>query len=115
MIDEQRLDRIVIALGVVVLASLLVPGCGGTKSPVAPTIPAANVVEPLAARPDLSLVYRAQGGLMPVVDILGVGAMKVGDSEVAGSMPTWQLGGGGLTLGITGITQPAGPPITVSA
>lgn len=57
-------------------------------------------------------MYRAQGGLTPAVDIIGVGAMKVGDSEVAGSMPTWQLGGGGLTLGIT---QPAGPPITVVA
>ena len=41
--------------------------------------------------------------------------MKVGDSEGAGSMPTWQLGGGGLTLGITGVTQPAGPPITAVA
>jgi hypothetical protein len=109
------LDRIVIAFGVVVLASLLVPGCGGARSPVAPTIPAANLVEPLAARPDLSLVYRVQGGLTPAVDIIGVGAMKVGDSEVGGSMPTWQLGGGGLTLGITGITQPAGPPITAVA
>jgi hypothetical protein len=87
----------------------MVGGCGGT-SPLAPTTPAGNVVEPLAARPDLSLVYRAQGGLTPIVDKIGVGAMKVGDSEVAGSMPSWQLGAGGLTLGIT---QPAGPPITV--
>ena len=40
-----------------------------------------------------------------MIDMLGVGPLKVGDSEVAGSMPTWKLGADGLTLGIT---QPVG-------
>ena len=50
-----------------------------------------------------------------MVDAIGAGAMKTADSEVAGSMPTWQRGGGGLVLGITGIAQPAGPAVTTVA
>ncbi|MEO6714801.1 MAG: hypothetical protein ABIM89_15435 [Mycobacteriales bacterium] len=103
-------DRLVIAPGVVVLALLLGPGCGGNNSRTAPTNVPANLVAPLAARPQLSLVYRVRfegGSLAPAVDTIGVGAIKLGHTQVADSMPTWQLGGGGLTLGIM---RPADQP-----
>ena len=103
------MDRAVIGLGIAGL-SLVGPGCGEMRSPTEPTRPA--TVAPLTARPDLSLVYRAQGGLTHTIDMLGVGPLKVGDSEVAGSMPTWKFGAAGLTLGIT---QPAGTSATAAA
>lgn len=47
------------------------------------------------------------GGVSPSVDTLGIGPLKLGDTNVAGSGPTWSYGPDGLAMSIT---HPAGVP-----
>ncbi len=55
----------------------------------------------------LSLEYHVdftQGTLNPVLDLPGIGPMKLGSTNTSGSNPSWTFENGGLTLGLT---QPA--------
>jgi hypothetical protein len=83
-----------------------------TRMSTAPLILPAAL--PLVARPALALVYRAyfkRGDLAPVTDLLQLGAIKIGDSEAAGSnLSSWALTTDGLKLTMM---QPAGAPVTV--
>jgi len=80
--------------------------------PLLLTFSNAGIATPITG---LALVYHVpfdDGTLNPAVDSLGVGAIKPGDAGVSGSMPSWVLEGGGLTLRVT---QPASPIAPVSA